>query len=369
MSEEEEIHQEFTNEYVYCVLLPTCLSITVSTIIFLNFCVVSTHLRAFIYHQISTVFALCDIISSTGTLLGAPNLLDTSRCTLRENLFLCGSFMKVVAVTFNTCLIYYVLSTSIVPSVKSVGMVASVWLLLSALCMFFITHFNAARVLCFDPVAGSFSPSDVKQSELRAFSWAYFIPITVFFLVIITLLIMTYVRLHKVFNSALLHLVQRLLPYPLIFCLAYLPACLFQVIHFTTNGKRILFLKRLGLVGINMSGAAFGAFYLYVHISDIGAESRPLLNNGQGNSHSSDGKNLSWTNSRKMSSSTCHSKSGSMMSETELTQRESDRRDRPMSFFSERSPSEDGSNVRRSKPQKSFARRVSDFMLSLQSDV
>lgn len=108
--------------------------------------------------------------------------------------------MKVMAVLLNTCLIYYVLVTSSVPSVRSVAAVVAVVLTLSSVSIFCMVYYNAANILCFDPVRGTFSPNDISDSELRSFTWNYWVPIAVSFVVIIVLLIKSYIRLHTVFK-------------------------------------------------------------------------------------------------------------------------------------------------------------------------
>ena len=298
MMTEEENEVEYTNEFIFCILIPSALSLVVSTLIVFNFLFVSTHFQTFIYHQISAFFALCDIITSVATLLAVPHLLNTDHCMMRMNMFLCGSFMKVMAVTFNTCLIYFVIATSSVPTIKAIGASVSVCLLISALFMFCIVYFNGAAILCFEPVVGSFHPDDVSESELRAFAWAYYFPVSVSFLIVITLLVMTYLRLQNAFNSALLYLVHRLIPYPLIFCGAYIPLFLFQLINFLSDGKRVLFLRCFGLIGMNISGAAFGMFYLYVFIKNVSKsnDDGSLLTGGSSSSRRCD---LSWTTGSK----------------------------------------------------------------------
>ena len=298
---EGDANQDFTYEYIFCILIPASLSLAVSTIIVINFLLISTHFQSFIYHQISAFFAFCDIVSHVGVILGAPNLFNTKHCMLRENLFLCGSYMKVLAVAFNTCLIYYVIAYSAVPSMKSVRTVVLLWLLLSGICIFCIIYYRAAQVLCYDPVAGSFSPDDVSATELRAFSWAYFFPISLSFFAVVTLLIMTYRRLQTTFNSAMLFLVQRLIPYPLIFCFSYVPIFLFQLINFLAGGRRVFFFKRLGLFGMSVSGAAFGICYIYIHMKGVRTNSESSQLRTGVTSDGSDRPNLrrelSWTNS------------------------------------------------------------------------
>ena len=105
--------------------------------------------------------------------------------------------MKVMAVLFNTCLLYHVLVTSSVPSVQKVSVVIVVVLFFSSISIFCMVYYNAANLLCFDPVDGSFSPNDVSASELRSFLWNdYMVPIAVSFVLIIGLLIRIAFRLH-----------------------------------------------------------------------------------------------------------------------------------------------------------------------------
>ena len=237
-----------------------------------------------------------------------------------------------MAVVFNTCLIYYVISQAAVPLIKSIKIIIMIFLLFSGLIMFCIVHYEAGQVMCYDPEAASFSPEDVKKSELNAFAWAYFLPVSISFFIVLSLLIMTWCRLQRSFNAALLYLVQRLIPYPLIFCLAYIPFFLFQIIILLTGGKRIYFLKGLGLVGVNISGAAFGVFYLRVHLKSLqqdNSESNPINSADTNTSHPSIRRDLSWTNSTKSYASS----RATIQSERTTREVTSGQRDTFLSFF------------------------------------
>jgi len=337
---------DYTPEFFWCILLPSGLSLTVSLFVLLNFFVLNRHLQSFIYHQISTFFALCDVVSALARLLEAPLFLGTEHCLLREHVFLAASFMKVVAVMFNSCLIYYVLHTSSVPSIKAIQLVVLVTSLACVVNIFCMAFYNSANLMCYDSDPVSFSPNHVSHSEFTAFLLTYIAPICLSFIVIIALLIMTYVRLHTVFNAALRHLLYRLLPYPIIFCLAFLPSFFFQLVYMTANGKRLTFLKWLGLVGSNISGALFGLFYLYIHISEVKSSSEPSkhkVNNGAGSAdtrgehirHS----HVSWTLKSSRSNPSSTMRSETIASERELSRvREGDDRGSVtyMTFFSRR---------------------------------
>jgi hypothetical protein len=286
---------EYTSEFVGLVLLPAGASLSVSALLLLNFLALNPQLQAFIYHQISAFFALCDVLQTVAVLLEAPLLLGSRMCYFREHLFLCASFLKVVAVMFNTGLIYYVLRNSKVPQWRLVQVTLVGGAVVSALNMFFIVYYNAASMLCFDPAPMSFSPDHISSSEKRAFGFAYLAPICVSFIVIIVMLVKTYIRLNTVFNASLRHLVNRLVPYPLIFCLALLPSSLFQIVYIVTGGTRIQFLKQLALVGIHISGALFGLFYLYVHIVEVKKSRESRSRQGTATNSSSRSRDISWT--------------------------------------------------------------------------
>ena len=90
----------------------------------------------------------------------------------------------------------------------------------------------------------------------------YLVPIGFSFAVTIVLIIHTGHRLRTMFNAALLKLLIRLIPGPVIFTLALVPAMVFQVIQ-VVSGQNVQALKLLALLGINFSGAMFAFFYFY----------------------------------------------------------------------------------------------------------
>jgi hypothetical protein len=299
---ERDNQQEYTAEFVTCVLIPASLSFTMSVLMLTNFFIISRNLQSFIYHQISACFAIFDIIQTTGSLLGSPAfLLNVDYCLIRNNLFLCGSFMKVMIVLFDSCLIYYVIFTSTVPTFKSVSIVVLVGIIFCLICLFFMIFYKGAEVLCTDPVEITFLPHNTTTSESLAFFLPYVALIIFSFSIIVGLLVRTFIRLQSVFNSALLQLLHRPLLCPLIFCVAFLPSIIYQVINMVSNGRNgyILFLQRVGVFGVNLTGALYGYFYVYSHISDARHRDEPISNDD--NNDYVQG-HLSWTNDSNPSS-------------------------------------------------------------------
>lgn len=121
--------------------------------------------------------------------------------------------------------------------------------------------------LCSDPTAGNFRLSSVDRNSAAAFTFAYLGPIVFCFFLNIILIINTALRLRTMFNSALMKLLVRLLPGPIIFSLALLPSSMFQAVVFI-HDKENYILKVLALLGMNLSGALYACFYFYELIRD-----------------------------------------------------------------------------------------------------
>lgn len=77
----------------------------------------------------------------------------------------------------------------------------------------------------------------------------------------------TSIRLRKMFNAALMKLLMRLIPGPIIFSAALVPSVIFQTIEVTT-GNEVNAVKRVALFCINISGALYAMFYFYACLVD-----------------------------------------------------------------------------------------------------
>ena len=114
------VEQKYTSEYTFCILLPSFISIVISSLLLVNFTFISKHLQGFLYHKLSATLALFDVIQQVGTILSAPFLLsaDADTCGYREYLFLFGSFSKTITVLYISGTISYVIHYSKVPDNK-----------------------------------------------------------------------------------------------------------------------------------------------------------------------------------------------------------------------------------------------------------
>ena len=123
-------------------------------------------------------------------------------------------------------------------------------------------YFYVTATLCNDPTAGNFNLKTVDKHSSTSFSLLYVLPVAFCYFTNVALIINTAVRLRTMFNSALFKLLLRLLPGPVIFTIALLPAASFQITVLMTD-KESLILKLFALLGVNLSGALYAIFYFY----------------------------------------------------------------------------------------------------------
>jgi hypothetical protein len=154
--------------------------------------------------------------------------------------------------------------------------------------------------LCYDPTAGNFDINHVKKESAASFVFLYMMPIAISFFATCFLIMHTSLRLQKMFNAALLKLLMRLIPGPIIFSLALVPSVVFQVIEVTT-GNNTGIVKKISLLGVNFSGALYALFYFYACLVDNSMYTTTSARNGtraraieNGNRNSQIGM-VSWT--------------------------------------------------------------------------
>lgn len=151
---------------------------------------------------------------------------------------------------------------------------------------------NTSAALCFDPTAGNFDMNHVEKRSAAGFMFLYLAPIAFGFIATVSLIIHTFVRLKTMFNSAMLKMLMRLIPGPIIFCLALVPSVAFEVIEMFTDQESGV-AKKCALLGINFSGALFALIYFYSCLVDnsLYAQSSPSNRNA---GHKRNVESLSW---------------------------------------------------------------------------
>lgn len=133
-------------------------------------------------------------------------------------------------------------------------------------CTNFLTLLLPAT-LCSDPTAGNFHHKSVDRHSSTSFSALYVCPLVFCFFLNLILILNTASRLKSMFNSALMKLLVRLLPGPVIFSLALLPSSIFQLVVYISGHENYI-LKVLALLGMNLSGALYAGFYFYELVRD-----------------------------------------------------------------------------------------------------
>lgn len=261
--------QPYDTKFVFFIFIPAICSLVTSSLLLINFVFISKHLQSYLYHKMSATLALFDVIQQIGTFLSAPFLLsaDADKCAYREYLFLFGSFSKTLTVLFISGTISYVIHYSKVPSDKAMRRAIAVLGVFTAVCFVLLPVYGAQATLCKNSAAGNFHLNSVDRDSRIAFSAAYLGPIMVSYALTVLLIGHTALRLRTMFNSALMKLLVRLLPGPIIFSLAILPSAMFQT-GVLIRDKESQVLKVLALLGMNLSGAIYACFYLYELVRD-----------------------------------------------------------------------------------------------------
>mmetsp|Transcript_13498 Transcript_13498/g.22174 ORF Transcript_13498/g.22174 Transcript_13498/m.22174 type:complete len:240 (+) Transcript_13498:450-1169(+) len=157
-------------------------------------------------------------------------------------------------------------------------------------CFVTMMSLNTSATLCYDPTAGNFDINAVSRRASFGFVLLYLTPIGFCFFATVVLLTHTVWRLRTIFNSALLKLLMRLIPGPVIFALALVPSVVFQTVEVTT-GVEMAAAKKSALLGMNSSGALFACFYFYACVVD---KSLSGGNDNRSNSCRSKESELSW---------------------------------------------------------------------------
>lgn len=142
-----------------------------------------------------------------------------------------------------------------------------------------------------------------------AFVFLYLLPIGFSFFTIVCLIIHIAIRLRTIFNAALLKLLIRLIPGPVIFAFAMVPSLTFQIIRVST-GEKPLVVKKFALLGINISGALYVVFYVWACLMDnsmylpkrvsrtgatLGRNNEKITEGKEGGDDSEQVGQLSWT--------------------------------------------------------------------------
>ena len=102
----------------------------------------------------------------------------------------------------------------------------------------------------------------MDQNAAYGFILLYLAPIGFCFFATVGLIVHTTIRLRNMFNAALMKLLMRLIPGPIIFSVALVPSVIFQTIEVTTGDDTDI-VKKCALIGINISGALYAMFYFY----------------------------------------------------------------------------------------------------------
>lgn len=140
------VEQKYDAKYVYFILGPALVSLFTSSLLVINFIFISKKLQGYMYHKLSSVLALFDIIQQIGTILSAPFFFsaDKEKCAYREYLFLFGSFCKALTVMYISGTISYVIHFSKVPSKEAKKRSVIGFVLFTAICFVLMPIYNAS---------------------------------------------------------------------------------------------------------------------------------------------------------------------------------------------------------------------------------
>lgn len=252
--------------WVYYRLIPSIVS-TVMAIMMIAYIVLSQSSlrkeRAY-YSQLSLVYGVADIIQSVSWFIGPKYEMSYLTCSIQEHMFEFGSMIKAMTMVVISWSILYIIRRMKPFDLMDpeIGKYILALLVFAVFGTLMCIGFRTSQMFCNEDHEASIRNADTQQRSVYMLTYVIPIYIMYAFNIITTIVSIKYIMKLDTEITATSKLLQPLLPYPLIFTFALVPAGINLGFHMVMSKRSQVFENLAGL-GISLCGVFYVTAFFY----------------------------------------------------------------------------------------------------------